>query len=141
MKTFCRDRRFTVRHRVSVPVIHKLWKSNLPEKHGQSLDISEGGMYFTTDAVLQEGETIEVKFVMPEAVAGEPPSDWLCTGQVVRVDRVGGANGKLRVGVRFDCYEVARPQDTAVVHCDLPSSRLGLESKTHDRKSLHRQSP
>ena len=45
---------------------------------------------------------------MPEEVAGETPTEWRCTGHVVRVELDEGPEGKLGVGVQFDCYEVSR---------------------------------
>ena len=65
-------------------------------------------VYFATDSLLREGETVEVFFNMPEEIIGEPTSEWRCTGHVVRVEAIEATGGKLGVGVQFDCYEVSR---------------------------------
>lgn len=107
------DRRLTSRHNISVSLKCRLWKSECQEALGRSLNISEAGVYFATRSRIDKGELVEVRFKMPEAVANEPPTEWLCTGQVVRVDRAGRVYG---IGVRFDCYEVARPLGTTTMH-------------------------
>ena len=86
----------------------RLWKSTIPEQIAESVNVSQRGIYFATDSVLHEGETVEVFFNMPEIVLGEPASEWRCTGHVVRVEAIAATGGKLGVGVQFDCYEVAR---------------------------------
>jgi hypothetical protein len=45
---------------------------------------------------------------MPEEITGEPTTEWLCTGHVVRVNPVNSSPGKLGVGVQFDCYQILR---------------------------------
>jgi hypothetical protein len=123
------ERRLVRRHSVNVPLKYRLWKSQLPEMRGESLDISESGVYFAAHSVLEKGETVEVRFEMPEGVVDEPPAEWLCTGQVMRVDRVGGLSGRLGVAVRFDCYEIAKPQGTTTFRVDQQSFRLGFFSR------------
>lgn len=86
----------------------------LPERYGESLNISEGGMYFVTHFNVDRGETVELRFEMPEAVANEPGCEWLCTGHVVRTKPIGGVSGLLCVGIRFDCYKVAKPEGTTL---------------------------
>jgi hypothetical protein len=82
-----------------------VWKSLQPEQAGESVNVSQRGIYFATDSALREGETVEVLFNMPEEIIGESTSEWRCTGHVVRVEAIGG---KIGVGVQFDCYEVSR---------------------------------
>lgn len=115
------DRRLTFRHNVSVPLKYRLWRAQFKDAPGRSLNISEAGIYFATRTKIEKGELIEVRFEMPEAIAKEPATEWLCTGQVVRVDRAGSVYG---IGVRFDCYEVARPLGTTTVHA-AESLRVG----------------
>lgn len=107
------NRRLTQRHNIGVPLKYRLWRSGVQEALGRSVNISEAGIYFATHANVDRGEIIEVRFKMPEAVANEPPAEWLCTGKVVRVDRGKNVRG---VGVRFDCYEVARPLGTTTIY-------------------------
>ena len=124
-----RERRFARRHDLTIPLKHRMWKSNLLEEPGESLNISENGVYFATNSVLEQGDTVEVRFQMPEEVVPEPSGEWVCTGQVVRVDRMGGVSGLLGVGVRFDCYEVTKPQGRTTIQFDAASFRLGLFSR------------
>lgn len=114
MTTSRDDRRLAKRHNIGVSLKYRLWKSGVSEEFGRSLNISEGGVYFATRSSVELAEIVEVRFKMPESVAHEPTSEWLCTGHVVRVERLGRING---VGVRFDCYEVAKPLGTTTTHC------------------------
>jgi hypothetical protein len=116
MHSIGRDRRLVDRFPVNTPLRVRAWKSVTPEEPGRSLNISQRGMYFATDALLREGETVEVFFNMPEEVAGEAPTEWRCTGHVVRVEKIEQTGGRLGVGVQFDCYEVSRskPMDTGI---------------------------
>lgn len=107
------DRRLTPRHNISIPLKYRLWRSKFHSELGRSLNISEAGVYFATRSQIETGELIEVRLRMPEEVSSEAPTEWLCTGQVVRVDRAGSVYG---IGVRFDCYRVARPLGITTMH-------------------------
>ena len=124
---YSHDRRLTPRHKFSLPVKYRACKSELPERAAESLDISEGGISFTTHSPPEEGETIEVRFEMPEEVVDEPTAEWRCTGQVLKVEAFG-THPIFRIRVRFDCYEVRRPNGTTVVRLDLNSLRFGSPS-------------
>jgi PilZ domain len=106
-RAFSRERRSVIRHKISVPLKHRVWKSSMSEQSALAVDISERGIQFVTDWLYPDGEIVELRFEMPEAVAGESPSEWLCTGHVVRVRQIG-TTAKMKVGVQFDCYEVTR---------------------------------
>jgi hypothetical protein len=99
---------------MKTPLRVRLWKSALPEHTAESVNVSQRGIYFATDSLLHEGETVEVFFNMPEEIIGEPASEWRCTGHVVRVEAIEATNGKLGVGVQFDCYEVSRAKPVEV---------------------------
>ena len=103
---FLRDRRFTLRHNILVPLKHRLWKSTFPEHSAEALNISELNLFFVTDTVDVEGEPLELRFDMPQQIACEPASEWLCTAHVVRIQPMPGR--MLGVAVLFDCYDVAR---------------------------------
>jgi hypothetical protein len=116
MTRFQKDRRLAGRHKLKAPLRVRLWKSAQPEQTAESLNVSQRGIYFATDSLLREGETVEVFFNMPGEIIGEPTSEWRCTGHVVRVEEIERAGGKIGVGVQFDCYEVSRskPVDFAM---------------------------
>ncbi len=101
------DRRLAGRYKLKTPLRVRLWKSAAPEQTAESVNVSQRGIYFATDSLLREGETVEVFFNMPGKIIGEPTSEWQCTGHVVRVEAIE-AGGKMGVGVQFDCYEVSR---------------------------------
>jgi hypothetical protein len=86
----------------------RIWKSTAPEQNIESVNLSQNGVYFATNSPIREGETLEIRLKMPEEITQEPATEWLCTGHVVRVDRVESNLGNLGIGVQFDCYEVAR---------------------------------
>lgn len=108
MSRFTRERRFAGRHTVRMPLRIRIWKSQIPDARGESLNLSPRGVYFVTEAILREGETVEVFFEMPREITGESESEWRCTGHVVRIEPVAAAGPRLGVGVQFDCYEVSR---------------------------------
>lgn len=120
---FWEDRRLTERHAIHIPVKYRTWKSGAPESLGVSLNISEGGIHFATSTAVQEGETLEVRFEMPEEVLEEPSAEWKCTGEVIRVERID--DGKFGLRVRFDSYEIARPEGTTSIYMDFSSLRFG----------------
>ena len=117
------ERRLTPRHQVSVPVKYRLAKSELAERIGESVDISEGGICFVTTALVREGDTLQVRFDMPEEVVDEPTTEWRCSGQVVKVEGVGAHAQRVRM--RFECYEVRRPTGTTLIRIDLNAHRFG----------------
>lgn len=102
------DRRLTHRYGLKIPLRVRLWKSPEAEQHTESVNLSQNGVYFATNSPFREGEAVEILLKMPEALTGEPTTEWRCTGHVVRVDRVDSARGRIGIGVQFDCYEVSR---------------------------------
>jgi Tfp pilus assembly protein PilZ len=112
MSRFTRERRFAGRHSVKTPLRIRIWKSQIPDATGESLNLSPRGMYFVTETTLREGETVEVFFEMPMEITGESESEWRCTGHVVRIEPVATSQQRFGVGVQFDCYEVSRASQT-----------------------------
>lgn len=108
MRVIRSDRRIAMRHKCKVPVRFHIWKSPTPKETAKAENLSEGGIYFATDSLLRVGTVIELSVRMPEEITGEPTSEWLCSGHVVRVQPIDSPWGKLGVGVQFDCYEVTR---------------------------------
>ena len=105
---FFLDRRFTKRQNLRIPLRIRIWKSDIPEKRAESLNLSQRGIFFAADSSLAAGEIVEILLKMPYEITGEPTTEWRCTGHVVRVEPVDSPRGRLGVGVHFDCYEVAR---------------------------------
>ena len=109
---FRRDRRLAFRLALTVPLTHRIWRSGLPEQSAEAVNISDRGLFFVTDSRYSQGEPIELRFDMPESVAREPSTEWLCTGHVVRIEEL--PDSKFGIAVQFDCYDVARPKDPHV---------------------------
>jgi hypothetical protein len=113
MKIARSDRRLSRRLSFKTPLRVRIWKSAAPEENAESVNLSQNGVFFATDAPIREGETVEILLNMPEEITDEPSAEWWYTGHVVRVERVDSARGRMGVGVQFDCYEVSRAQATA----------------------------
>ena len=122
MHVFTQERRLSPRYEINIPIKFRAWKSDLPECVGEALNISEGGVCFRTHALVAEGQTVQVRFDMPEEVVDEPTAEWLCTGQVLKVEPVGRLP-IFHVRIRFDCYEIARQNGTTTIRIDLNALR------------------
>ena len=105
-----RDRRLIPRHDIRMPLRIRRYKAAGPEESAESLNLSEYGVFFTTNAPLQMGLAVEVVVCMPAEVSGQESDVWHCIGRVVRVEQAESGAGTLSVAVRFDCYEVARAE-------------------------------
>ncbi len=108
MKVAAADRRATRRHSFKAPLRVRIWKSAIPEQRAESQNLSEMGIFFATDSLLRLGTTVEILLKMPEEITGEPTTEWICAGHVVRVEPGNSSRGKLGVGVQFDCYQILR---------------------------------
>jgi hypothetical protein len=120
MKVAASDRRLTVRHNLRTPIRIRLWKSATPEQRNESVNLSERGILFATDSPMNIGTVVEVLLKMPEVITGEPTTEWLCSGHVVRVEPIDSPRGRLGVGVQFDCYQIARKLDPELIRNCLP---------------------
>ena len=58
MTQFLRDRRLVGRYSMKTPLRVRLWKSTNPEQIAESVNVSQQGIYFATNSVLHEGETV-----------------------------------------------------------------------------------
>jgi PilZ domain len=108
MKVAIADRRVTRRYTFEAPLRVRIWKSDIPAQRAESENLSEKGIFFTTDSLLRVGAMVEILLEMPEEITDEPTIEWLCTGHVVRVEPLNSSRGKLGVGVQFDCYQILR---------------------------------
>jgi PilZ domain-containing protein len=111
--SFLRDRRISERHNIKTALRVRMWKSRTPEQRAQSINLSDRGIFFATNSYFREGEAIEILLKMPQEISGEPAREWRCMGIVVRVQSINVPQGKLGVGVRFDCYEISPPPPLA----------------------------
>jgi len=107
------DRRLAQRFRVNIPLYIRAWKSHAPEQKVESVNVSECGAYFETDTPPREGSMIQIRLDMPNEITGNPTAEWLCTGKVTRIEPVNSSRHLLGVSIRFDYYEVCRPEHSA----------------------------
>lgn len=59
MKIAVADRRVARRHYFKVPLRVRIRKSAIPEQRAESENLSEKGIFFTTDSLLRMGTTVE----------------------------------------------------------------------------------
>ena len=113
---FEHDRRLSRRHNFRTDLRIRVRRSNAGELRAESKNLSQRGVFFATDLELSKGAALDLVVEMPEQITGVPAAQWLCTGHVVRVEKINPRSGKQGVGVQFDCYEVSRskPADVAI---------------------------
>jgi hypothetical protein len=104
------DRRLAQRFCLNIPLYIRAWKSEAPEQKVESVNVSECGAYFETDTPPCEGAMMQIRLEMPKEVTGLPTVEWRCTGKVVRIQPASSPGSLLGVSVRFDYYEVCRPE-------------------------------
>ena len=114
MKVAVADRRATRRHSFKAPLRIRIGKSAIPEQRAESENLSEKGIFFATDSFLRLGTTVEILLKMPEEITGEPTTEWMRTGHVVRDEPSNFSRGKPGVGVQFDCYQIYGLEGLAV---------------------------
>jgi hypothetical protein len=103
------DRHLSLRHNVRTALRLRMRKFDAAEQRAQSENLSQRGVFFTTELAINKGTSLDLLVEMPEEVTGVPPAQWLCTGHVVRVVPTE-THGKCGIGVQFDYYEVSRPE-------------------------------
>ena len=100
------ERRQTERLELRIGLRVSARNATAPEHSTESLNVSEGGMFFPTNLPLCRGAPLQLVFKMPEEITHKPTAEWICTGHVVHVRPLSALKGSLGVGVQFDCYEV-----------------------------------
>lgn len=105
---FAGDRRLVPRHRIQIRLRVRMPGSAGPGNWAQSENLSKGGVFFASDLSLKIGERIELLLKMPREITGVRASEWLCTGQVVRVEKASSRRCQFGVGVKFYCYEASQ---------------------------------
>jgi hypothetical protein len=99
--------RTTPRFDLSIPVrVRRLDESGSTEYTVETSNLSEGGMYFSSDVQLEMDTPVRAYLVMPEQIFGKPLVRWCCDGRVVRLDPSDPPGSKLGVGIAFHTYAV-----------------------------------
>jgi hypothetical protein len=102
------DRRGALRHNFKVPLRVRICKSGIPEQRTKSENPSGRGIYFATNTQVCVGAAVGVLLKMPEEITGQPTTEWLCSGHVVRAEPFESPKARFGVGVKFDGYEISR---------------------------------
>jgi len=102
------DRRLTERHTLRIPLRLRIGAADGRMHRAESIDLSGRGALLETELLLPVGSTVELQLRLPEEITGQPTTEWRCKGQVVRVGPRLAANGRSRVGVRFESLDVSR---------------------------------
>jgi hypothetical protein len=101
-----RDRRLARRHTLKTALQVRFRSAGVTEQGVESENLSQRGVFFSTNLPLSTGTELDLLVEMPEKITGASTAQWLCAGHVVRVvplDSPQGANG---VGVQFDSHDV-----------------------------------
>jgi PilZ domain len=99
--------RATPRFNLNVPVrLRRLDEVGSIEHTVETSNLSEGGMYFSSDIQLEMDTPVRAYLEMPEQIFGKPTVRWCCDGRVVHLDPSGPPGTKLGVGIAFHTYAV-----------------------------------
>ena len=71
---------------------------------GESINLSERGLYFEMPGGMKAGSRVDLSFVMPPEVTGGMPMKVRCTARVVRVDTQSGDN-KVAIAAHIERFE------------------------------------
>ncbi len=90
------NNRFPVQERIRYRTLHS--KTQEHSGSGTTLNISSGGILFTTEKPLPMGRLIEISVAWPARLGGYCPLNFVAVGRVVRSDEA-------RAAVRIQKYE------------------------------------
>jgi Tfp pilus assembly protein PilZ len=108
------ERRTTQRFKLHTQLsFHRMELLSEGEHQARALNISTGGLYFTTDLPISVGEAIEVRLEIPKRVTGEKAKSRRFTGRVVHVESKNMPRGHSGVGVQLLYYELTKALGSA----------------------------
>jgi hypothetical protein len=101
-----RERRTDTRVNLNMPLRFRVLNTpNSPELSGESINISQRGILFTTAVPLLVGTPLEVSLRMPRALAGHAASELNCVARVVHVEPDAFIGGKAGIGLQIEQYQ------------------------------------
>jgi hypothetical protein len=101
-----RERRIDTRVNIQVPLrFRTLNNLSSPEQTAESVNISQRGILFATNACLEVGTPLEVSLRMPQGLAGQTSGEVKCVARVVHVQPNAFFGGKAGVGLHIERYE------------------------------------
>lgn len=74
---------------------------------GETINLSERGIYFKSSHSLDVGEPIELFLTLPTELTGRSPEDVRCHARVVHVDQGVDAYGRTGIGAAIERFEPA----------------------------------
>ena len=82
---------------------HRTPESNRSAREGQTVNLSERGLYFTTRENVHVGEPLEIFFTLPTELTGRSPEQVCCRARVVHVDNF--EHGSIGIGAAIERFE------------------------------------
>ncbi len=130
---FVDERRSAPRHIRNARIGFHLHKAASGSLHlSEARNVSNSGVFFTTDSPVTVGARIDLLIEMPTEF--NRAVQWLCWGRVVRVEAQDAADATMGIAVKYDCYEIVRPAsplcDTTSATADAPSSATAKSPST-----------
>lgn len=102
------ERRLAPRRELTVPLRFHAGASLESETLiGETVNLSEHGVYFTVNQMLTVGTPLEMFFVIPQELTGRRAEEVRCTGRVVHVHPGIGSNGLTGIGAQIEHFEPA----------------------------------
>jgi hypothetical protein len=101
-----RERRIDPRMDTRVALqFRPLDEPGLPLESAESENISQRGIFFTTDQPLKVGMALEVSLRMPPELGGQLGSDMRCLARVVHVRAEGPDSERSGIGLHIEQFE------------------------------------
>lgn len=72
---------------------------------GETVNLSERGIYFKSPESVNVGDSVEMYFTLPQELTGRRPEEVRCSARVVHVDRANDARGVIGVGAEVERFE------------------------------------
>lgn len=106
-----KERRLAPRKNLSVLLRFRIQeKDDMKVQIGETMNVSEHGVYFTARHPVQIGEALDMLFVVPRELTGRNAEEVRCSGRVVHVEPGIGENGHTGIGVQIERFEPAGHQ-------------------------------
>jgi hypothetical protein len=84
---------------------HRVAEALRNERNGETVNLSERGMYFTSREKVSIGEPLEIFFTLPTELTGRSPEQVCCRARVVHVDKLGEREELTGVGAAIERFE------------------------------------
>ncbi|MGC2720050.1 MAG: PilZ domain-containing protein [Candidatus Acidiferrales bacterium] len=82
-------------------------------RDGETVNLSERGIYFTSREKVSVGEPLEIFFTLPTELTGRSAERVCCRARVVHVNRLSDRDGLTGVGAAIERFErVSKPRSS-----------------------------